>query len=107
MYALKDVSHEIDLGVSFKNADNSDSEEDDKIESSPKQAVKDDSKDKNKQIENNSEGHTCEECGKSFRLASGLRTHSIKHGKKLKCEVCGKEFNCKLLDFFLEQSLDA
>lgn len=37
--------------------------------------------------------HRCDDCGRTFRLASGLRTHSLKHGKKLKCEVCGKEFS--------------
>lgn len=77
----------------FKNEENTDSEED-KIEISHKQAVQSDNKVK---MESNKEKHTCEECGKSFRLASGLRTHSIKHGKKLKCDVCAIEFSCKLL----------
>lgn len=48
--------------------------------------------------------YKCEECGKTFRLASGLRVHSQKHGKKLKCEVCEKEFKCEFLSatfFFL------
>lgn len=40
------------------------------------------------------EKHKCKECGKTFRLASGLKTHAIKHGRKLKCEVCKKEFFC-------------
>lgn len=40
------------------------------------------------------EKHECQECGKVFRLAGGLKIHSIKHGKKLKCEVCSKEFSC-------------
>ncbi|KAI4461748.1 zinc finger protein [Holotrichia oblita] len=34
--------------------------------------------------------HECTECGKTFRLESSLKTHSLKHGKKLSCEVCGK-----------------
>jgi hypothetical protein len=36
----------------------------------------------------------CDECNRTFKLEGALRTHLIKHGKKLnlKCEVCGKEF---------------
>lgn len=41
--------------------------------------------------------HKCTECGKTFRLESSLKTHSLKHGKKLNCEVCGKEFSCKFV----------
>lgn len=43
------------------------------------------------------EKHKCEDCGRTFRLASGLKTHAIKHGRKLKCEVCKKEFFRKLI----------
>lgn len=41
--------------------------------------------------------HSCNECEKSFKSINGLRAHQLKHGKKLKCEVCGREFNCKFL----------
>lgn len=37
----------------------------------------------------------CNICDKTFRLASGLKVHLIKHGKKLKCKVCKEEFTCK------------
>lgn len=37
----------------------------------------------------------CTQCGKIFKHETSLKSHLIKHGKKLKCEVCGKEFNCK------------
>lgn len=38
----------------------------------------------------------CRDCGKTFRLESCLKTHSLKHRKSLTCEVCGKEFKRKL-----------
>lgn len=42
-----------------------------------------------------SEKFECKECGKHFRLSTGLRRHLLKHGKKIICEVCGKGFTCK------------
>lgn len=39
--------------------------------------------------------HECKECGKVFRQERGLKLHAIKHGGKLICEVCQKEFTCK------------
>ncbi|KAI4461771.1 zinc finger protein [Holotrichia oblita] len=51
--------------------------------------------------------HECTECGKTFRLESSLKTHSLKHGKKLSCEVCGKEFNfIKYLNAHLKTHTD-
>lgn len=54
---------------------------------------------KSKEDSHNRSPHKCEMCGKTFRLASGLKTHSIKHGRKLKCAVCNKEFYRKLKSF--------
>ena len=55
----------------------------------------------------------CDMCDRTFKLESALRTHLIKHGRKLqfKCKVCGKEFTCKsslspsikILQFFFFQ----
>lgn len=38
---------------------------------------------------------SCSQCRKMFKHETSLKSHLIKHGKKLKCEVCGKEFNRK------------
>ncbi|KAJ8918614.1 hypothetical protein NQ315_013120, partial [Exocentrus adspersus] len=35
----------------------------------------------------------CEQCGKLFKYEANLKSHLIKHGTKLKCEVCNKEFD--------------
>lgn len=43
-----------------------------------------------------SESYPCRECGKSFTLESSLQMHLIKHGQKLKCDVCSVEFNSTL-----------
>lgn len=37
----------------------------------------------------------CSQCGKIFKHETNLKSHLIKHGNKLKCEVCSKEFNRK------------
>lgn len=47
-------------------------------------------------LEGTSDENKCTECDKHFKLESSLRKHLlVKHGKKLKCEVCDKEFHCE------------
>lgn len=48
----------------------------------------------------NQQPHTCEICGKNFRIASSLYTHRMYHqGGTIPCEICGKKFvrNCDLV----------
>lgn len=94
------------MGLDFKSNEDFDSDEDtealvqEQVINNEEQVVKNENaiiKNEDAAASEYNEKYDCEDCGKSFRLASGLRTHSIKHGKRLKCEVCGKEFNCKLL----------
>lgn len=67
--------------------------EDDFNEAVPESSESNDTSNNSDNTENK---YKCKECNKTFKLPSGLKTHEIKHGKKLKCEVCGKEFDCNL-----------
>lgn len=52
-------------------------------------------------VEVKSDENKCTECKRNFKLESSLRNHLLlKHGKKLKCEVCTKEFHCKFVFYY-------